>query len=125
MNSDAGPAALCIIGNCEESRACDRALLTALQTRRGVSTGGADFTHPRGEARKVEGGYLVSGRKVFASQSTAGAANDLPPPRMACGEPGRSNPKSHTGASDPRHENCKTDDDKKHRNGSDAGLQRM
>ena len=39
-----------------------------------VSTGGADFTRPRGEARKVDGGYVVSGRKVFASQSVAGAA---------------------------------------------------
>ncbi len=38
-----------------------------------VSTGGADFTHPRGEATKVEGGYVVSGHKVFASQSPAGA----------------------------------------------------
>ncbi|MEQ1786378.1 MAG: acyl-CoA dehydrogenase family protein [Acidimicrobiales bacterium] len=37
-----------------------------------VSTGGADFTHPRGEATKVEGGYRVSGRKVFASQSSHG-----------------------------------------------------
>lgn len=37
-----------------------------------VSTGGADFTRPRGEATKVDGGYLVSGRKVFASQSSAG-----------------------------------------------------
>lgn len=39
-----------------------------------VSTGGADFTHPRGEATKVDGGYLVSGTKVFASQAPVGAA---------------------------------------------------
>ena len=37
-----------------------------------VSTGGGDFTHPRGEAIKVEGGYRVSGASVFASQSSAG-----------------------------------------------------
>ncbi len=37
-----------------------------------VSTGGADFTHPRGTAQKVDGGYSVSGHKVFASQSPAG-----------------------------------------------------
>lgn len=37
-----------------------------------VSTGGADQTRPRGAATKVEGGYLVSGRKIFASQSPVG-----------------------------------------------------
>jgi alkylation response protein AidB-like acyl-CoA dehydrogenase len=39
-----------------------------------VSTGGGDWTHPRGTATKVEGGYKVSGTKRFASQSTAGTA---------------------------------------------------
>ncbi|MEY2468781.1 MAG: hypothetical protein QOF21_1479 [Actinomycetota bacterium] len=39
-----------------------------------VSTGGGDFTRPKGEATKVEGGYRVSGRKRFASQSVVGTA---------------------------------------------------
>jgi alkylation response protein AidB-like acyl-CoA dehydrogenase len=38
-----------------------------------VSTGGADFTRPRGTAEKVEGGFKVSGRKIFASSSPAGS----------------------------------------------------
>lgn len=37
-----------------------------------VSTGGGDYTHPRGDAVKVEGGYRVSGTKRFASQSSHG-----------------------------------------------------
>lgn len=37
-----------------------------------VSTGGADFTRPRGTAAKVDGGFQVSGHKVFCSQVPAG-----------------------------------------------------
>ena len=39
-----------------------------------VSSGGADFTRPRGTASEVEGGYRLSGHKVFASQSPVGTA---------------------------------------------------
>lgn len=37
-----------------------------------VSTGGGDYTHPSGTAQKVSGGFAVSGRKRFASQSAVG-----------------------------------------------------
>lgn len=37
-----------------------------------VSTGGGDWTHPKGEATKVDGGYRVRGTKRFASQSSRG-----------------------------------------------------
>ena len=37
-----------------------------------VSTGGSDFTRPNGTATKVDGGFRVSGRKVFASQVPQG-----------------------------------------------------
>lgn len=37
-----------------------------------VATGGADFTKPRGTATKVDGGFVVSGHKIFASQSPTG-----------------------------------------------------
>jgi acyl-CoA dehydrogenase len=37
-----------------------------------VSTGGSDFTKPNGVATRVDGGYLVNGRKIFASQVPVG-----------------------------------------------------
>jgi alkylation response protein AidB-like acyl-CoA dehydrogenase len=36
-----------------------------------ISTGGSDLVHPTAVARRVEGGYSVSGRKVFVSQAPA------------------------------------------------------
>ena len=38
-----------------------------------VSSGGADFTHPRGEAARSTAAIRVSGRKLFASQSPVGS----------------------------------------------------
>lgn len=38
-----------------------------------VSTGASDFLPGSGTARKVDGGYLVTGRKVFGSGSPAGS----------------------------------------------------
>jgi acyl-CoA dehydrogenase len=37
-----------------------------------VSTGGSDFTRPNGTATKIDGGYRVAGRKIFASQVPVG-----------------------------------------------------
>jgi alkylation response protein AidB-like acyl-CoA dehydrogenase len=34
-----------------------------------MTSGGSDWTHPTGSARKVEGGWRVSGRKTFCSQA--------------------------------------------------------
>ena len=43
-----------------------------------LSTGGGDYTHPRGTATKVDGGYRLSGHKRFASQSpVAGAISTM------------------------------------------------
>lgn len=39
-----------------------------------VSTGGADFTTPRGSAVKTDGGFIVNGTKIFASQAPVGTA---------------------------------------------------
>ncbi len=37
-----------------------------------VSTGGADWTRPRGTVEKVDGGYRVNATKIFCSQSPVG-----------------------------------------------------
>ena len=37
-----------------------------------VSTGGSDFTRPNGTATRVDGGYVVNGRKIFSSQVPVG-----------------------------------------------------
>ena len=39
-----------------------------------VSTGGGDLTDPRGTATRADGGFVVNGRKPFASQAPVGAA---------------------------------------------------
>lgn len=39
-----------------------------------LSTGGGDYSHPNGTAVKVDGGYVVQGRKRFASQSPVAGA---------------------------------------------------
>lgn len=38
-----------------------------------ISTGGSDHVRPSAVARKVDGGYVVTGRKIFASQSPVGS----------------------------------------------------
>jgi hypothetical protein len=49
-----------------------RRAATATNDRASRSTGASDFTHPGGTAEPREGGYAVSGRKVFCSQAPAG-----------------------------------------------------
>jgi alkylation response protein AidB-like acyl-CoA dehydrogenase len=38
-----------------------------------VTTGGADFTRPRGTATKVDGGFRITGHKIFCSQAPNGS----------------------------------------------------
>lgn len=38
-----------------------------------ISTGGSDHVRPAAVARRVDGGYTVTGRKIFASQAPAGS----------------------------------------------------